>query len=249
MWNAGIMPVCRQVTSVNGKYPFGRDAQVLVDQGIPAYIQIFNEPSDEREWEKDRPRDYKKKWAALWAEKAQDVYNAGGYPGLQCLSLEELEAAIDALGVGNPVWQRVWFCCHNYALNHPPDWTGDLWCVQGFQFFADVFQERLGFVPPIVCGEGGWLYGASDDPRFERVVGEIHAKYTRHVYKWFRRGKLTGGTPLPDYLFAVCPWILSGPSDEAWYGYTTKELTIQAVKSIPDFVRVQAASTQYGGED
>jgi hypothetical protein len=142
----------------------------------------------------------------------------------------------------------MWFCSHNYALNHPPDWKGDVWCVQGFQFFADVFQRRLGFVPPIICAEGGWLYGASDDPRFPRVVGEIHAKYTRHVYKWFRRGKVTGGAPLPDYLFAVCPWILSGPSDEAWYGYTTKELTIQEVKSIPEFVRIRTASTECGGE-
>ncbi|HUS70760.1 MAG TPA: hypothetical protein VM075_08300 [Anaerolineae bacterium] len=248
MWDAGIMPVCRQVLSINRRHPFGRDAQVLAEHGIPAYIQIFNEPSDEREWERDRPRDYKEKWAGLWAEKAEDVYNSGGYPGLQCLSLAELEAAIDAVGVGSPVWQRVWFCSHNYALNHPPDWKGDVWCVQGFQFFADVFQRRLGFVPPIICGEGGWLYGASDDPRFARVVGEIHAKYTRHVYKWFRRGKVTGGAPLPDYLFAVCPWILSGPSDEAWYGYTTKELTIQEVKSIPEFVRIRTASTECGGE-
>ncbi|MGB9301253.1 MAG: hypothetical protein WCD51_11745, partial [Anaerolineae bacterium] len=237
-----------QVLSINRRHPFGRDAQVLAEHGIPAYIQIFNEPSDPREWERDRPRDYKEKWARLWAEKAEDVYNSGGYPGLQCLSLEEVEAAIDALGVGRPVWQHVWFCSHNYALNHPPDWKGDVWCVQGFQFFADVFQRRLGFVPPIICAEGGWLYGASDDPRFPRVVGEIHAKYTRHVYKWFRRGKVTGGAPLPDYLFAVCPWILSGPSDEAWYGYTTKELTIQEVKSIPEFVRIRAASTECGGE-
>jgi len=248
MWDAGIMPVCRQVLSIDRRHPFGRDAHILVDHGIPAYIQIFNEPSDPREWEEDRPRDYKKKWAGLWAEKAEDVYNSGGYPGLQCLSLEELEAAIDALGVGSPVWQRVWFCCHNYALNHPPDWKGDVWSVQGFLFFADVFRRRLGFVPPIICGEGGWLYGASDDPRFSRVVGEVHAKYTRHVYKWFRRRKLTGGAPLPAYLFAVCPWILSGPSDEAWYGYTTKELTIQAVKSIPEFARIRTASTEDGEE-
>jgi hypothetical protein len=253
LWDAGIMPACRPIVPIDRRYPFGRDAQLLTGHGIPAYIQVFNEPSDAREWEKERPRDYKVKWAALWAEKAVDVCNSGGYPGLQCLSLDELEAAIDALGAGNPVWQHVWFCCHNYALNHPPDWTGDLWCVQGFRFFAKVLRRRLGFFPPVICGEGGWLYGASNDPNFPRVDGEIHAKYTRHVYKWFRRGKLTGGAPLPNYLFAVCPWILSGPSDEAWYGYTTKRLTIEAVKSIPEFerkfIRSWTASTEYGGED
>jgi hypothetical protein len=112
----------------------------------------------------------------------------------------------------------------------------------GFQFFAEVFQRRLGFVPPIVCGEGGWLYGAYDDHRYPRVDGELHAKYTKAMYKWFRKSRLSNGELLPAYLFAVCPWILSGPSDEAWYGYTTKELTIWAVKSIKEFVRFQSAS-------
>lgn len=235
------MPVCRQVVSVGRNHPFGRDARLLLDNGIPAYIQIFNEPSDAREWENDRPKDYRRRWAGLWAEKAEDVYNSGGCPGLQCLSLEEAEAAIDALGTSSPVWERVWFCAHNYGLNHPPEWQEGLWCVLGFQFFAELFQRRLGFVPPIICGEGGWLYGAYDDHRYPRVAGELHARYTKSMYRWFRKWRLSNGEPLPEYLFAVCSWILSGPSDEAWYGYTTKAMTIWAVKSIKDFARIAAA--------
>jgi hypothetical protein len=232
------MPVCRHVTNIDRNYPFGRDAHLLIDNGIPAYIQIFNEPSDDREWKNGRPRGYIGKWSELWAEKATDVYNSGGHPGLQCLNLEEAEAAIEALGAGSPVWQRVWFCSHNYGLNHPPDWQENEWCVLGFEFFADLFQKRLGFVPPIICGEGGWLYGASDDRRYPRVDGETHAKYTKAMFRWFRKGRLSNGESLPHYLFAACPWILSGPSDEAWYGYTTKALTIWAVKSIKEFVRL-----------
>lgn len=38
-------------------------------------------------------------------------------------------------------------------------------------------------------------------------------------------------------MFAVCPWILSGPNDEAWYGYTEKTETVQAVMSLGEFVR------------
>lgn len=237
IWDAGIMPVCRQNTPISRRHPFGEDARVLIDNGIPAYIQIFNEPSDHREWENERPRDYLEKWAWLWAEKAEDVYRSGGYPGLQCLLPQEVEAAIDALGADSEVWERVWFCCHNYGLNHPPAWHEDYWSVLGFLFFAQVFKDRLGFVPPIICGEGGWLYGASDDRRYPRVEGTVHAKYTGKMFNWFRRGKLSNGEPLPDYLFAACPWILSGPSDEAWYGFTTKVLTIQWVKKIPPFVR------------
>jgi hypothetical protein len=124
-----------------------------------------------------------------------------------------------------------------------------VWSVLGFEFFAEAFQRRLGFVPPIICAEGGWLYGAYDDHRYPRVEGELHAKFTKHVYKWFRRGRMTGGIPLPDYLFAVCPWILSGPSDEAWYGFTTKVQTIEAVRTIPEFVRAPAAAADRSGED
>ena len=67
------------------------------------------------------------------------------------------------------------------------------------------------------------------------------------MLKWFRKWRLSNGEPLPDYLFAVCPWILSGPSDEAWYGYTTKAMTIWAVKSIKPFVRIAADGAQGEG--
>ncbi len=241
--DAGIMPVCRQVTAIGKGHPFDRDARVLVENGIPAYIQIFNEPSDEREWKDGRPRDYIRRWSQLWAEAATQVHNAGGYPGLQCLHPEELEAAIEALGVGSPAWESVWFCAHNYGLNHPPDWQENYWCVLGFQTFAAMLHDRLGFVPPVICGEGGWLYGAYDDHRYPRVDGELHAGYTRQMYEWFRTGRLSNGQSLPDYLFAVCPWILSGLTDEAWYGFTTKVATIQAVKDIPRFVRARGASS------
>jgi len=246
IWDAGIMPVCRPVTTIGGGHCFDRDVRVLVEDGIPAYLQIFNEPSDQREWKLGRPRDYIQRWSRLWAQKATEVYEAGGYPGLQCLHPEELEAAIHALGVDSPVWERVWFCSHNYGLNHPPEWHEDYWCVLGFQFFAEIFNNRLGFVPPIVCGEGGWLYGAYDDHRYPRVDGNVHARYTREMYEWFGTGKLSSGEPLPDYLLAVCPWILSGLRDEAWYGFTTKVVTIQAVKDIPQFVR--AHSTLLDGD-
>jgi len=242
IWDAGIMPICRQVTTIGRGYPFDRDARVLIENGIPAYIQIFNEPSDEREWKRARPKDYIQRWSQLWAQAATGVYNAGGYPGLQCLRPKELEAAIDALGVDCPVWERVWFCSHNYGLNHPPEWQEDYWCVLGFEFFAEICNDRLGFVPPIICGEGGWLYGAYDDHGYPRVDGDVHARYTREMYEWFRTGRLSSGEPLPDYLFAVCPWILSGLTDEAWYGFTTKGVTIQAVKDIPDFVRAHRVS-------
>jgi len=52
-------------------------------------------------------------------------------------------------------------------------------------------------------------------------------------------GTLSDGSPLPDYLYAVCPWILAGSGSEPWYGSTIKTKTIEAIESIPEFVRGQ----------
>ena len=48
------------------------------------------------------------------------------------------------------------------------------------------------------------------------------------------------GQPLPDYLFAFCPWLLASKMDDsAWYDSFAgdRTLTIEAVKSMPPFVR------------
>jgi len=237
LWAAGIMPVVRKVLGISKLYDFARDARLLLSAGIPAYIQIFNEPSDNREWEKERPADFMQKWAGLWALKASEVVSAGGFPGIQCLSPPELFALFAVLPPDSHIWKRTWFCSHNYGLNHPPSWKEDYWSVLGWQTFARMFQDSLGFVPPIICGEGGWLYKASDDDRYPRVDDALHAQYHGEMYRWFLDGKVSDGSPLPDYLFAVCPWILSGPSDEAWYGFTERTKTISAVKAIPTFER------------
>ena len=238
LWAEGIMPICRWVGTIGKTYDFARDARLLIENGIPAYIQIFNEPSDDREWKDGIPADYIEKWANLWALKAGEVMAVGGLPGLQCLHPEELAAVFAILPPDNHVWDKAWFCSHNYGLNHPPDWKEDYWGVLGWEVFAEMFSQYLGgYVPPIICGEGGWLYKASNDDRYPIVDDKLHAQYHNEMYRWFLGGNLSDGSPLPDYLFAVCPWILSGPSDEAWFGWTERVQTIQAVQAIPEFVR------------
>jgi hypothetical protein len=241
LWSAGIVPIVRKVLTISPGYDYGRDTRMLVEAGIPAYVQIFNEPSDEREWEsqKKQTRNYieSDNWCAWWTEAAKAVIAAGGYPGFQCLHPHEMEGLLRALPPSDPIWQKMWFCGHNYGLNHPPEWEGDQWGVLGWRIFAGMLEDHLGFVPPVICGEGGWLYKASDDARFPPVDDLRHAQYHETMFRWFERGKLPDGETLPDHLFAVCPWILSGSSDEAWYGFTERTATINAIKSIPEFVR------------
>jgi hypothetical protein len=237
LWAAGIMPISRWVGCISKAHDFARDAKLLIDAGIPAYIQIFNEPSDDREWENGRPADYVTKWADFWVLKASEVVNVGGYAGLQCLHPGELLVVFNKLPKDSAVWKKVWFCSHNYGLNHPPAWKDNEWCVLGFEFFADLFKTFLGYVPPIICGEGGWLYNAYDDHNFSRVDGVLHANYHKEMFEQFRLGKLSDGKELPDYLYAVCPWILAGSGDEPWYGWSIKQQTIDAIRSIPSFIR------------
>ncbi|MCB0157721.1 MAG: hypothetical protein KDD83_06290, partial [Caldilineaceae bacterium] len=96
-WRAGIMPVVRiakQIDAFVDPLPFVR---ALQDEGIPAYIQIYNEPSDRREWDDARPENYRQVFAERWARHAATVADAGGYPGLQVMGKSELDAAIDAV--------------------------------------------------------------------------------------------------------------------------------------------------------
>jgi hypothetical protein len=113
-------------------------------------------------------------------------------------------------------------------------------CVLGFLAFARVFEEELGFVPPFICGEGGWVCGDLSDPRYPKVSDYLHRAHHVAMFSWFRDGVLSDGSPLPEYLFAVCPWVLSGTNDPAaWCDgpYGTRDETIAAVASMSDFTR------------
>ena len=99
-------------------------------------------------------------FARNWATQAAAVVDAGGYPGLQVLDKEELDAAIDAVTEikRTDIWERAFFCLHNYGANHPPIYPYDInktvfddfYGVLSFLAFAKWMQERIGFVLPII---------------------------------------------------------------------------------------------------
>ena len=105
-------------------------------------------------------------------------------------------------------------------------------------------QERLGFVLPLIGGEGGWLFGAEEDKRYPKVEAALHAQYHREMFESLHTGVLANGEPLPDYLFSITPWI-AGSWDyggQNWWGNILRldgklTDTIEAVQSIPVFVR------------
>jgi hypothetical protein len=239
--DAGIMVVWRKnVRSYDRYYDWGRDVQLLLDMGVAPYMQLYNEPALPAEWD-GKPIDQQ-----LFLENfilaVEQVYNAGGYVGLQFVNDDWLLAALREIKArgGEQVFQRMFLVPHPYGLNHPPDYTADQNGVLGFLHQARLVEEEIGFVPPMIAGEGGWKWNATDDRNFPPIDAEMHRDYHVEVFNWFRTGVLSNGEPLPDTLFAFCPWLLSDRGDDsAWFDSFAGErtLTIEGVKAIPVFVR------------
>lgn len=239
---AGMVVVWRPRLFAYKHYPYwARDVRILREAGLPPYIQAYNEPSLDAEWE-DGPSKSGDKFRANLRVACQEIYNAGGFIGLQFVHEKWLTDSLKDIKErgGEKIFGRMFFVAHTYGMNHPPDYTEDPNGVLGFLYWADILQKELGFVPPIIVGEGGWKYEADDDERFPLVDDKLHRDYHLEMFNWFRTGLLSNGQPLPDYLFAVCPWLISSKLDSnAWYDSFAGDriLTIEAVKAIPPFER------------
>ncbi|MBI3538579.1 MAG: hypothetical protein HY070_13610 [Chloroflexi bacterium] len=238
---AGIVPIWRKVLRAYQVYSsWDRDIQILKEIGVPLYFQIYNEADSDEEWD-GRPVN-RAQWIANMVQASKDVYNAGGFVGIQVLDDEWLTALLREIKArqGERIFTRMFFVPHPYALNHPPDYTQDENSVLGFRSTATVFEKEIGFVPPFIAGEGGWKYKATDDNRYPMIDDKLHAKYHVELFNWFRLGIVSDKQPLPDYLFAFCPWIFAGELEgAAWYDSFEGErtLTIAEVKKIPIFTR------------
>ena len=256
-WAVGIMPVVRIGRKVDDFVDAPPYVKALQAIGVPPYVQIYNEPADGREWEGKQPSDYASVFAERWARHAAAVFDAGGYPGLQVMGKDELDAAVAAVAANgrSDIWTRAFFVQHNYGVNHPPAYPYDALnqqehpgativddpvAVLAFQAFAYWMQQRIGFVLPIIGGEGGWQFGVDDDRRYPKVIQPYHAQYHCEMFDWFRSGMLSNGEPLPDYLFSVTPWLVGGwNTAEDWWGgpLGDKTETIEAVRGLAPFVR------------
>lgn len=239
---AGITVVWRPFVRPYGTYDnWAEDVRFLRARGLAPYIQLYNEPSLAQEWDDAHPVDQETYWRDL-LPAARQVYDAGGYIGLQLVNPGWLRLTLQrmkAQGMSD-VFDRLFFVPHLYGLNHPPEYDEDVNSVLGFREFARVFEEEIGFVPAMIAGEGGWRPGEAQDNRYPTVSEELHRNYHLAVFDWFRTGQLSNGEALPDYFFAFCPWLISDSDDPAaWFDSTSGDriLTIEAVEAIPPFKR------------
>jgi hypothetical protein len=240
--DAGIMVVWRRMLLASDRYyDWGRDISILAEYGMPPYMQIYNEPNLPVEWDEDSDS-HLEDYLDNFLHGAEDVYNAGGYVGIQQVREDWLAATLEALKQhgGERVFGRMFFIPHPYGLNHPPEYDADVNAVLGFLPYAAVFEQEIGFVPPMIAGEGGWAIGSDHDANYPKVTEELHRDYYVALFSMFRSGIMPNGDPLPDYFFAFCPWLLSDFMDStAFYDSYAgpKTLTIEALKAIPPFER------------
>ena len=261
--NAGIMVIWRPNISPDASYIYmERDVQILQEIGMPPYIQLFNEPEVQQEWSDGEGNIKIKGFSDNWIKFADTVYNAGGFPGIQVVDPETLVFLINRVKEKGKeyLFNDMFFVAHPYGSNHPPDYPYDAnmqtrepgktvdqdWFdTLGFLKYAHVFQEQLGFVPPIIIGEGGWTVTVREDDKYPAVNLEKHRDWHLEVFSWFKNNSLSNGEPLPDYLFSFNPWIIASGGEmvfdqASWYQSEqsgTKSMTIKALERIPPFER------------
>ncbi len=221
-------------------------AQLCVRMGISPYIQIFNEPEHGSEGFAN-PEQFADRWGA----RAEAVVAGGGFPGLQVLTEDYLAATV--AGLSDAVKNKMYFSLHNYGANHPPVYPypdrsalEDDTTVLRFLAFEAWFKKHLGFVPPMLGGEGGWLYQNADDKRTPPVAIEQWVDWHYEMYEWFRTGTLANGSPLPDYLFSVSPWLLYAANcyGDSWVDGLDANLKVALIDKLasdPPYVRTFSA--------
>jgi hypothetical protein len=245
---AGMMVVWRPFVRPYESYEhWAEDIAFLRSRGIAPYIQLYNEPSLAQEWDEVHPQDGahpidQEVYLSNLLPAIRQVYDAGGYVGLQFLDPDWLRLTLQRMKAEemSDVFDRLFFVAHPYGLNHPPEYDEDINSALGFREFARVFEEEIGFIPVMIAGEGGWRPGEAQDNRYPAIDENLHRDYHLAVFDWFRTGQLSNGEPLPDYFFAFCPWLISDPHDPAaWFDSASgdRTLTIEAVETMPIFER------------
>lgn len=234
-----IMPIARPQRPINRPAHFGH----LAEACRSPFVQIYNEFGDQREWWYRKPQDWWEYSKKKWIKQAHRVRSVGCYPGLQVMDTEELkDILIDIVFNEGDLIDHIWLSLHLYPHKGcPPTCMEHEDDVLGFLRYAKACEEVVGFVPPIIVTEGGWTDGQG--------MSEERALWMTTVYNWFRDGKIyynfpnsegiLEDMPLPEYLFAFCPFILFG---KMWFGFSwadniNHQPMVNAVKEMEPFVR------------
>ncbi len=201
-WALGMMPVIRLQAKIDAGFPNWSGAvKAILAAGVPAaWVQIFNEPGDPREWQSGRYD--RAKFVQRWHDAAVQVIEAGGLAGLQSLDKGDIQQAL--LSLTPEQREHVFLVSHSYASNHPPNYPYDKGltifeddtCALRWLEEAEWAKEILGDYPQVIVGEGGYAIDQQEDRTYPRTTEDLFALGSVAIFDWFR-GQLVG-VPL-DY--------------------------------------------------
>ncbi len=206
----GMEPVLRVYTP--GVQPLSGDLGAMVQHykalGV-SYFQLYNEPNHSVENDGQYPD--VNRYLDAWIPAAKAVIDNGGLPGFGALSpggefkdTEFLSQAIDGLRARGEMGllDKAWLASHNYqgdrALEDTEGFTR-------FRLYADILQQKLGRVLPIIGTEGGtFVSGPVDEARRTAMVTQ--------AYRYMAQRE--------PYNFAYSYWVVAnqagGGHDPAW---------------------------------
>jgi hypothetical protein len=173
------------------------------------YFQIYNEPNHSVENDGQSPD--VNRYLDRWIPAAKVVVENGGLPGFGALSpggefkdTEFLAQAIDGLRARGELGllDRAWLASHNYQGDRP---LADPEGFSRFKVYAEVLQQKLGRLLPIIGTEGGtFVGGPQDEPRRIALVTD--------AYRYMAARE--------PYNFAYSYWVVAnaagGGHDPAW---------------------------------
>lgn len=116
-------------------------------------------------------------------------------------------------------------------------------CWRGYEYFAQLALQHLGFHIPILSTENGPLVGRDDDPRYPTITPQIHRDRVVEECRTMMGTSERFGQA-PDYYFCTAYWLLGnevlgadGPWEEhAWFSPHWPEghlPVVDALRSLP----------------
>lgn len=151
-----------------------------------------------------------------WAIHNYDINHPVDYPydavnqDGALLTREEYEALGQEAWTG-PHWgtRSLDFINEHRRTGANPGHTGfdDPTCFRGYEYFAHLSLQHLGYHIPLLSTENGPVVGEDNDPRYPTTTPEIHRDKVLEMCR-IMMGTSQQFDPAPDYYFCTAFWIL-----------------------------------------
>ncbi len=139
----------------------------------------------------------------VYAMTPEGTYShAGGHRRITIDFLQHLKVK-GALGT----LEGAGIAIHPRPHNNPPDTPStptNTVTFNEYLWFAQTYQEMVGWIPPMFATEHGYSIGDSQNSNFPRIDANL---WTDHNQELFERMSPSHPRAIPPYMFALCYWL------------------------------------------